>query len=291
MLRFLPILKIHAWGGLGSQLFAVSTAYELLKRFPSRRIKIVLHTGGVTYRNPEVVSLFPGYEFEYTDDYSHDNSSQQTSVKLVGSRIRIFLKSILKILSIVETANNDLEFNRVKFWTLSLRGHYSYRSISQDFYLLLHRSILGATPNHETREVKTCAIHYRLGDLLTLHEKKPIPVELIMHELNQISRETRIENFLVFSDSPSIALERLSPLDLHLLSASTKDSLEVINMSVDVEYFVGTSSKISFWIAGLRGSIYRLPSSLPKSNLNEYKNLFAGVDDCITGYPRDSSFT
>jgi len=288
MLKFLPPLKIHTWGGLGSQLFAVSIANDLLKRFPGRRMRIILHTGGVTHRFPEVVSLFPHYKFGYTDDYRLDNSSQQSSKRQFGGQVRNCLKSVSRILSLVETANNDFEFKRVKFWTLSLRGHYSYRTIPGDFYIQLDRSIKEMVTNHSTWLSFTCAIHYRLGDLLTLQEKKPLPVELIIQELDKVKKEYHLENFLIFSDSPNIALERLSSLGSKLLSAPSKNSLGVIDNSVHAKYFVGTSSKISFWIAGLRASVYGLPSSLPIGNQREYEGLFVEVNKFVKGYPRDN---
>jgi hypothetical protein len=288
MLKFLPVLKIHAWGGLGSQLFAVSIAYDLFKSFPGRRIRIVLHTGGVTYRLPEVVTLFPGYEFGFRDDYRLDIAPQQSSEKPLNGQLRSFLKKISRILHLVETANDEFEFKRIKFWTLSLRGHYSYRTIPREFYLQLDKSIKELVTNHSTWLNYTCAIHYRLGDLLTLQEKKPLPVDLIMQELAKVKKENHLENFLIFSDSPDIALERLSPLGSELLNAPYKNSLEVIDNSVHAKYFVGTSSKISFWIAGLRASVYGLPSSLPVGNQREYGSLFVGVNKYVRGYPRNN---
>jgi hypothetical protein len=127
-----------------------------------------------------------------------------------------------------------------------------------------------------------------LGDLLTLQEKKPLPVELIIQELDKVKKEYHLENFLIFSDSPNIALERLSSLGSKLLSAPSKNSLGVIDNSVHAKYFVGTSSKISFWIAGLRASVYGLPSSLPIGNQREYEGLFVEVNKFVKGYPRDN---
>ena len=47
-------LRIHSWGGLGSQLFALSLIFDLVRKFPKKRIELIHHTAGVTRRLFEV---------------------------------------------------------------------------------------------------------------------------------------------------------------------------------------------------------------------------------------------
>ena len=56
-------LRVHCWGGLGSQLFALAHAYELRKKFPKRKIMLFLHTSGVSERFSEL-DFFIGSNFK-----------------------------------------------------------------------------------------------------------------------------------------------------------------------------------------------------------------------------------
>lgn len=287
MLSFLPPLRIHVWGGLGSQLFGVSVAHDLSKRFRGRKIKIVLHTSGVTHRVPEVIRLFPAFEYELRDDYSGGKSSKNSSGIASRHSFRSLLKNSMRFLFLLQTANDDSEYLTVKKWTLSLRGHYSYRSITHEFYSLLEKSIREVKGTNSIDQKTTCVIHYRLGDLLELQEKNPIPVEVIFDELEKVRRKRSLVNFVIFSDSPKVALERFSKFSAKKISAPEVNTYEVIANSIQVGYFIGTSSKISFWIAGLRASIFETSSSLPISNYREYQNMLDGATNRVTGYPRE----
>ena len=81
------------WGGLGSQLFGVSLVHSLKKRFPNRSIITVLHSSGVTRRDPEIIKLFPELDFVISDDFIgrafHDSGSKKFSLKsLVPRKLR-----------------------------------------------------------------------------------------------------------------------------------------------------------------------------------------------------------
>ena len=287
MLQFLPPLRIHVWGGLGSQLFGVSLAHDLSNRFRRRKITLVLHTSGVTHRVPEVISLFPAFEYELRDDYLGEKFSENFTGPSLRDSFRALLKKSMRALFFLQTANDDHEFLRVKVWTLSLRGHYSYRSITNEFYSLLEKSIREVKGIDSVDQKSTCVIHYRLGDLLELQEKKPIPVEVIFDELEKARRKLFFINVVVFSDSPKVALERFSKFGTQNVSAPDANTLEVIANSIRAGYFIGTSSKISFWIAGLRASIFESSSSLPIRNDREYRKMLHGATNSVTGYPRE----
>lgn len=286
MLQFLPPLRIHVWGGLGSQLFGVLLAHDLSNRFRRRKIKLVLHTSGVTHRVPEVIRLFPAFEYELRDDYLGEKFSENSSGPSLRDSFRALLKKSMRVLFFLQTANDDHEFSRVKVWTLSLRGHYSYRSITHEFYSLLEKSIREVKSIDTVDQKSTCVIHYRLGDLLELQEKNPIPVEVIFDELEKARHKLFFNNVVIFSDSPKVALERFSKFGTQNVSAPDTNTFEVMASSIRAGYFIGTSSKISFWIAGLRASILE-SSSLPISNDREYRNILHGATNCVTGYPRE----
>jgi len=288
VLRFLPPLRIHIWGGLGSQLFGVSVAHDLSNRFRGRKIKLVLHTSGVTHRVPEVIRLFPAFDYELRDDYSGAKLSENSSGPALIDSFRVLLKKSMRFLFFLQTANDDDEFSRVKVWTISLRGHYSYRSITHEFYCFLEKSIREVEGIDSVDQKSTCVIHYRLGDLLELQEKSPIPVEVIFDELEKARHKLFFIDVVIFSDSPKVALERFSNLAAEKVSAPEANTFEVLANSIRADYFIGTSSKISFWIAGLRASIFESSSSLPISNDREYRNMLHGARTRVTGYPRET---
>lgn len=44
--QFYPKIKVHCWGGFGSQLNALSIVHRLGELFNNRRITLVIHEGG-----------------------------------------------------------------------------------------------------------------------------------------------------------------------------------------------------------------------------------------------------
>ena len=111
ILRLIPPIKIHCWGGLGSQLYALALAIDLKHRFYSRKIEFVQHTSGVTKRNLEIdTSRFSSIVFKTIDDFSNNSTSliAKTSFRKILSTI---LKNCLVFLGFLSSANNNLEFN------------------------------------------------------------------------------------------------------------------------------------------------------------------------------------
>ncbi len=50
---FLPALRVHTWGGFGSQLFTAYLILKLQRDIPQRSIVAVNHTSGVSRRTTE----------------------------------------------------------------------------------------------------------------------------------------------------------------------------------------------------------------------------------------------
>ena len=287
VLKLLPPLKIHTWGGLGSQLFAVAICVDLRRRFPGRSIQIVLHTGGVTRRVPEVVELFSDFRYVYQEDFESLANSPESNPKTTNADIRTHVKNILLRIGFISHCNDDFSTEKLRPWVLSLRGHYSYRSISPDFLAELKQLILSkefSTPN--TNE-SSCCIHYRLGDLLTLSEKKPIGSLSVLSEFKAIQKHYDFSKLIVFSDSPVEAKKRFSTAAIQPLEVPNSSTTQVIANSVDADYFIGTSSKISFWIAAIRVVVDQRPCSLPKINVNQFKSLVRGQTELINLYETD----
>ena len=233
-------------------------------------MKIVLHTGGVTRRIPEVAELFPEYEYQFEEDFQQTKKVATETKASESSILRTTLKRILSGVGFLAQCNDDRATKRLRPWVLSIRGHYSYRTINSAFMYRLADRCESVNESKITNLSKSCIVHYRLGDLLVINEKNPISAKLVVSEYIKVQKEIKIEELIVFSDSPSEARSRFS----HLLSGEflvldSRTSLVIAN-ATRAKYFIGTSSKVSFWIAGLRDVVYQSPSSLPLENVDQY---------------------
>ncbi len=257
-------MEVHCWGGLGSQLFALALIYDLQFRFPRRSFVLVLHSSGVTRRAQEISSLPFAPAYEFRDDFKHVGTLTQFSSK---KRIfRRFTKELLLRIGFLAEANDDSGYASIKPWVRQIRGHYSRRLISLDFIRLLDSHL---QDRYESDFISPFAIsvHYRLGDLLHLNEKSPIKPERLAKEI------CRTQTFypgptILLSDSVKEAKVLLESLGVNALEIpSSNSSFEVLNFAKSSEFFIGTSSKISYWVVLLRiiknGSQF---SSMPDSD-------------------------
>lgn len=284
MLHLLPPVRIHAWGGLGSQLFAVALAEEFTASFPKRSLTIVLHTGGVTRRLPEVTELFPHFEYQYEEDFQLRKVSSAEAPNLPKYAFKGIVKNILVSIGFLTECNDNVSIEKLRPWVLSIRGHYSYRVISADFLRQLGARTLTLS-NLDLAEFKEdCALHYRLGDLLTLSEKNPISAFRLASEYELINRQIQFPKLTVFSDSPAEVLSRLTPLIPDKVKVLDIPTTQVIASSVCSRYFIGTSSKVSFWIAAIRSVVHGNRSALPGENFTQYASLMGNCIHLIDGY-------
>lgn len=250
MLLKYPTLRLHAWGGLGSQLFAIAAAFDILDRFPKRKIEIVLHTSGVTKRTPEVCEIFPEFKYIEIDDFSsrerHDSKTEVLSLRTTFRKILRFCVLYGGFLA----EENENESRATRRWTLSVRGHYFHRRVSNEFLKGLYERLqLVSSLNLETDQIDV-ALHYRLGDLLELSNKNSVDVRRIVSTFSGLNKS---ECVTILSDSPEKALSLL-------ICASNRENLQVrefttlntIFVATNANVFIGTSSKVSYWIILLR---------------------------------------
>jgi hypothetical protein len=118
-----------------------------------------------------------------------------------------------------------------------------------------------------------CSIRYRLGDLLHLENKSPIAPETVLKELGRLNKVSSFSRTEIFSDSPSCALELLDPYGLQNMNAPDVDMITVFTCAIQAAYFLGSSSKVSFWIAGIRSVVFDRQSSIPACNRREMAGL------------------
>lgn len=279
----MPVLKIHSWGGLGSQLFAVAVASRI-KLKSKRRIQIVLHTGGVTRRAPEICNLYPEFEYQFVDDYSVvDFHGTSTDIK-TSAELKAYLKRVILALRFIVEPNVESDLKRIKPWTRSLRGHYSFLTISSEFLQGFSRILSANHPALQDDGPDTCSIHVRLGDLLTLSEKRPIDPNRIMGEFARKQENNRELKLVIYSDSLKEVSDYLPNSSKFNPDCRDVPVLQAMAECVISDEFIGTSSKISFWVIALRAKVNLLNSSLPRENLIQFQNLWLGREEFVHPY-------
>ena len=252
LFSYIPI-RVHCWGGLGSQLYALSLAYDLQIKFPKRKIRLLLHTSGVTKRVSELDFI---HNIDFETIQINDFQIQDEECNNHGKSIRIRFKgTVIKILSFfkfIVSANSNSDFDNVYPWTISTRGHYFNREVSIDFYKYLLRHI-GFKEKPTIRSQFEIAIHYRMGDLLALTEKSISPANKIIDAIRQAKKNHNNVKINVYSDSPQIAKETLLSAGLtDEFMVSDRSTIDMIRACVYASYFIGTGSKVSLWIVNIR---------------------------------------
>ena len=268
ILRFLPALRVHSWGGFGSQLFTAYVVLKLQKQFPNRRIKVVVHTSGVTRRVSEFDFETLGVEMIQVEDYKAievQNGMHRIHVSYsynLPQAIRGHLYQILQWLRLVQSANTDQSFNLISLWTLSIRGHYTRLSLEELFVERLYEVLFSREFPLETQK-NTLVVHYRLGDLLNLDEKQPINVDRVEGVLDELRVHTN--HLVLLSDSNDAELAEFlkSSMFLKFSKPSSYDPIRTLRFCIDAESFVGTGAKISLWAAIFRYFVYEKESFLP----------------------------
>jgi hypothetical protein len=266
--RFLPALRVHSWGGFGSQLFTAYVVLKLQKQFPNRRIKVVIHTSGVTRRISEFDFKTLGVKMIQVEDYKGaeaQNGMYRTHVSYSYNLLQVIrghLYQILQWLRFVQSANTDLSFNLISLWTLSIRGHYTRLSFDKLFVERLYEVLFSKESPFKTQK-NALVVHYRLGDLLNLDEKGPINVERVEGVINELLVQTN--HLVLLSDSNEAEMAEFvkNSIILKFCKPSHYDPNKTLRFCIDAESFIGTGAKISLWAAVFRYFVHEKESFLP----------------------------
>jgi hypothetical protein len=187
------------------------------------------------------------------NDFHKIDNEYENQIKLKRNKLKALLKKFLYHFNFIVLANSNLEFNKVRLWTVSTRGHYFNREVTASFYsyLLKHIGVEKNPIKHYQFEI---AIHYRMGDLLTLGTKSITPTSKIMNAIRQAKNDIDIDfDITVYSDSPEIAQETLFRAGLtNGFVVRDLPTIDVIRACIGADYFIGTSSKVSLWIVNIR---------------------------------------
>lgn len=265
-------LKIHCWGGLGSQLLALNYYLRVQELYPRKRIILVLHTGGITARNSEIDFLSNKINLLKVDDYragSNDKQSHTTDSNSIFNFVKASIKPLANNFRFVIT--DDKKVLQVKFWTLSVRCTYTSNALrKQDIVNMA--DILGITSN--SLEQNFTGIHYRMGDLPTLKPSALVPLDSISKVIDDLIKAGAvIDKVRIYSDSIVENSNLQLPKEINSEWKSV-DTLQTISELSRSKYFIGTSSKVSLWVAIFRwalntaGDVY-----LPSSIMNQFDQL------------------
>lgn len=260
--KLLPAIRIHSWGGFGSQLFALIIAERLSKKTKFRHIRIIFHTSGVTERNLEIpMNWLDRFEIEEIADFRHQFPSNGVMESRISFQVfRNIFRKIMLSLGTLNSSNAEEDFRRIRPWIMSVRGHYTQIQLTDaDIQGLMKNFDLDGDKSMVTAN----AIHYRLGDLLNLDEKSIVnPDRVLQIWKNHLKAELPLQ---IFSDGDRIEFEKVwksveGPMsfEFHMLSP-----IETIQSCFRAEQFIGTNSKLSLWIAIFRIVRTSRPTYIP----------------------------
>jgi hypothetical protein len=256
-------IRVHCWGGLGSQVYCLALALDLMERFPFRKVHILFHTGGLTHRKLELIKLPEHISYSIIEDFSKSfksiNKNSTSSFNLKKT-----LKKLVSNLGLIAAVDTTLEFRKLKPWVVSIRGHYSHRLIcdstveQMDCFLKLaywHNYV-------KIYNKSLLALQYRWGDLVAKKKSSIVQVDKILGVINDLKKMEKLYRVDVFSDSNQNELENLlsilKPLNIQYVESTPLNTIYQIR---DYNCFIGTNSKISIWAI-----IFRLKDDITSSN-------------------------
>jgi hypothetical protein len=145
--------------------------------------------------------------------------------------------------------NDEATLNDLSKRVIDVRGHYSQLEISKEFLLeFLKSHDIGS---EDTATIKNDgSIHWRLGDLLEVRDKSQISLRRI---LSLVDKHKEIKQWMIFSDSSQLESQQgNSQIPKHLIWQPKLDAEKTILANLATPVFIGTNSKMSFWIAIMR---------------------------------------
>jgi hypothetical protein len=160
-------VKIHCWGGFGSQLNALALAHRLNDLFSHREIVLVIHEGGRHNAKYELMDFdLSNFNIKLTTDPYHSSYKLKNDYKI---KIKGVLKRILVELGFYSTCDSLIDIRRLKPWVMVIRGSYNLFPTESFLNFLISK----IRKSQIERQVDL-VVHYRLGDLIKIEEKNPI---------------------------------------------------------------------------------------------------------------------
>lgn len=255
-------LRLHSWGGLGSQLHSILMSIRLANKYPKRQITLIHHTSGVTRRYLETQVIPTDIKAISIDDYSLNEDNKIPRKDFINN-LMFFVKNLRKQIALstqfYKIVNSEAQFAKLKPWTSDVRGHYTFLHIDklelEQLYKLVFKDVSSIS-----QKSFSLFLHFRLGDLMNYDNKASINPSSIDALLDRMSSSASIKDksLLIMSDSPEqISSELLPSLRKFNFEVSeSKHLLGLMYTAIDSEVFLGTNSKLSMWITAFRTALY-----------------------------------
>jgi hypothetical protein len=279
-LRFYPPIKVHCWGGFGSQLNALALAHRLRELFGTRDIVLVIHEGGTHNAIFELEEIdLSDFNIELKVDpkpnkYRMENSSK---AKVTKKKFKVSLtkvgKSFLKKMGFYNSCDSLKDIQKLKPWVLMIRGSYNLFPTEAFLnFLNLQLRDISIAENFDL------VIHYRLGDLLTLQEKDPVEVSVLIDLVDTIEIKHEVKSIILLTSNPDIASRLFEKNNAQLAGKMLfyfARPIEVLSYGVAGQIFIGTNSKMSLWPIWLRSVRNCVDNYLPYMFQDELNSLNA----------------
>ena len=248
--------RIHVWGGLGSQLYALNCYLILREKFPRKRFVFVFHSSGITKRSHELKFQQMDIKNIVIDDFRLTSfiNFNPSQFKRIIHYFRKGFKKALEFCGILFSFENIESLSRAKYWFFSVRGHYSNLPINQDRMKVILSLIQENSDSSEKNQDQNIGIgvHLRLGDLLQLEDKSPTDKHklfaVIAREIDDINFGQKITIFSDSNNSEVYKYLKNSNFDNLQFSVRNESTFSTIFILNHAKVFVGTNSKISIWI-------------------------------------------
>lgn len=269
-MKYVPI-RIHCWGGFGSQLFALLQYRQVSRRYKRRKILLVFHSSGVTRRACEIEHFLDGVNWQFVDDFINSEMYREVGILKDGklnlkSRAESVGKCLLLNLGFVSRLESKSDFMRLRPWLISIRGHYSHFEYEQETFVGLISDFqkLSTRGISHLKLLDSLVIQYRLGDLLNLSSKNPLDPRTLRRAIKYVTENMgQNEKIIILSDSSGYVAKLRKDIGYEF-TTSTLPPIDTVLASLEAKYFVGTNSKLSLLITALR-SIIGKQSLLPET--------------------------
>ena len=255
-------LLLHAWGGLGGQLLALSYAIWISKHH-ERAVKLVFHDGGASLRPLELSDVLAS-EFIQNMNISytrvHDFTSSRTADSVFGqlsSKIKSKLKTIKALVfrkfnisqnTFILPDITMVELAQLSQDTQELKGYSTDYSVFEEVQSEICTALQYSNqPNFLANggQENSLSIHWRLGDYLNNPFHGTVSFTSISKAIKSLGLpvETPIA---LFTDSPDIALKKIqeSGFDRHIEIRSSSIWNDMFLMSRS-KFFIGNHSAVS----------------------------------------------
>jgi hypothetical protein len=231
----------------------------------------VHHTGGLTRRPLEI--SFQGFKIEIIDDFQEHQKSMKdlsnSNKAYIKHEILSLFKKLIRISSLslgfLSTMNSNTELSALNYWVLQVRGHYTQLNIPLENLKSIKETILnssGKSPAPENLSTSISA-HIRLGDLVALKPEALTNFDLLKTKMAVMQK---VETLNVFSDSSEVELNGFLDHQFTRNYITETNPANVIIWCSRSKSFIGTNSKISFWITAMRVlDMFEGEASIPKN--------------------------